>query len=181
MLRRVFFFLVMTFVALPLGACIISDHDISAELKPEFPIKPGSYINKEGNIVDITRLASEYRVYGRKGKDVSYARLYRIPEASDYLFQFYDRKDRKKIYYFFVKMTEKGFDFYDLDKIPETAPAHVAKLLKDITDDDRRYNTVTVKDGKRDTLYVIRELARANPNMAKIEKDSYERVTAPKR
>lgn len=180
MFDRVWRLMAVAAAALSLSACIISTYDISAELKPEFPVKPGSYVNKEGNIVDVRKLANEYRVYSRKGKDVSYARLFKIPEYSDYLFQFYDRKE-KKIYYFFVKMTEKGFDFYYIDKLPSTLPPHVAKLLNDITDDDRRYNTVTVKDGKRDTLYVIRELSRTNPNMVRIEKDSYERVTKPQR
>jgi len=179
MVRRVWRLLTVAVIALPLGACIISNYDVSDELKSEFPIASGAYVNKEGNIIDVTRQKSEYRVYSRKGKDTSYVRLFRIPENPEYLLQFYDPKEKpKKIYYFFLKTTDNGFDLYDLDKLPTTIPEHIAKFLADITDDDRRYNVVTVKDGKRDTLYVIRELARTHPDLVKIEKESYERVTS---
>jgi len=182
MIRRAWRLLTVAAVVLPLGACIISDYDISDELKTEFPIAPGAYVNKEGSIIDVTRLKTEYRVYSRKGRDVSHVRLYKIPENPEYLLQFYDPKEKpKKIYYFFLKTTDNGFDLYDLDKLASTVPEHIAKFLVDITDDDRRYNTVMVKSGKRDTLYVIRELARTHPDLVKIDKDSYERVAAPKR
>src|SRR5262249_22825952 len=110
---------------LSLGACILSDHDISTELKPEFPIKPGSFVNKEGTVVDVSRGNNEYRLYNRKTKDVSYARLYKIPEYSDYVFQIYEHKKGKKIYYFFMKVTEKGFDFYDIENTPSVMPEHI--------------------------------------------------------
>ena len=180
MLRRL---LTIAAVALPLGACIVSDYNVSDELKAEFPIASGAYVNTEGNIIDVTRRKNEYRVYSRKGKDTSYVRLYKIPENPEYLLQFYDPKEKpkKKIYYFFLKTTDNGFDLYDLAKLPTTIPEHLAKFLGDVTDDDRRYNVVTVKDGKRDTLYVIRELARTHPDLIKIEKESYQRVPASKR
>src|SRR5262245_25238564 len=109
MFRRAWRHLAVAAVALWLGGCIISDYDISGELKPEFPLKAGAYVNKEGNVIDVTRLSGEYRVYSRKGKDVSYVRLYKIAETPQYLLQFYDRKERKKIYYFFLAVTDKGF------------------------------------------------------------------------
>ena len=182
MARRVWRLLTVAAVALPLGACIISDYNITDELKAEFPIAAGAYVNTEGNIIDVTRLRNEYRVYSRKGKDISYARLQRIPETSAYLMQFYDPKEKpKKVYYFFLKTTDDGFELYDLDKLAATLPDHVAKFLADITDDDRRYNTVAVKDGRRDTLYVIRELTRTHPDLVPIENSRYKRVTATKR
>jgi hypothetical protein len=162
-------------VALPLGACITSKYDISADIKPEFPIKPGAYVNKEGTIIDVRKLGNEYRVYNRKNKDVSYARLYKIPEYSDYIFEFYEKR-KPPIYYFFLKTTDKGFDFYDIEKLPSAVPEHITKLLGQVSDEERKNNVITVANGKRDTLYVIRELARANLKMVKIEKDSYERV-----
>jgi hypothetical protein len=38
-------------------------------------------------------------------------------------------------------------------------------LLKPISEDAKRDNCVTVANGRRDTLYVVRELARANLKM----------------
>ncbi len=183
MVRRIWRLLTVAAVALPLGACIISDYSITDELKTEFPIAPGAYENAEGKIIDVTRLRGEYRVYSRQGKDVSHVRLYKIPENPEYLLQFYDPKEKpkKRFYYFFLKPTDNGFDLYDLDKLATTVPDHLANFLAKIDDDDRRYNTVTVKDGKRDTLYVIRELARTHPNLVKIENASYQRVKATKR
>ena len=180
MLGRIWRLLTVAAVALPLGACIISGYNITDELTTEFPIAPGAYTNKEGNIIDVTRLKNEYRVYSRKGKDTSYARLHKIPETSAYLLQFYDPKEKrknKKVYYFFLKTTDNGFDLYDLDKLATTVPDHIAKYLDKIDDDDRRYNTVTVKDGQRNTLYVIRELTRTHPDLVPIEKESYQRVS----
>src|SRR5262249_30553817 len=141
MFSRIWRLIAIAVVGLQLGACIISNYDISAELKPEVPLKPGAYVNKDGKVVDVRRIGNEYRIYSRKDKEVTYARLFKIPEYSDYVFEFYNHKD-KDIYYMYVKMTEKGFDFYDIDKLPSVLPEHVAKLLNDITDNDRRYDIV---------------------------------------
>jgi hypothetical protein len=175
MFHRAWRLLAVAAVASSLGACITSKYDIGADLKPEFPIKPGSYVNKEGTIIDVRKLSNEYRVYNRKNKDISYARLYKIPEYSEYVFEFYDRK-KPPIYYFFLKTTEKGFDFYDVEKLPSVVPEHVSKLLAQVSDEERKNNVIAVENGKRDTLYVIREVSRANLKMIKIEKDGYERL-----
>jgi len=171
-LRRL---LAVAAVALPLGACITSKYDIGADLKPEFPIKPGAYVNKEGTIIDVRKLATEYRVFNRKNKDVSYARLYKIPEYPDYVFEFYEKR-KPPTYYFYLKTTDKGFDFYDIDDLPGTVPEHLKPLLAQVTDEEKKNNMIAVANGKRDTLYVIREVSRANLKMKKIEKDSYERM-----
>jgi hypothetical protein len=171
-LRRLF---AVAVIALPLGACITSKYDIGSDLKPEFPIKPGSYVNREGTIIDVRRLATEYRVFNRKNKDVSYARLYKIPEYSDYVFEFYDKR-KPPIYYFYLKTTEKGFDFYDIENLPGTVPEHLKPFLAQVSDEEKKNNVIAVANGKRDTLYVIREVSRTNLKMKKIEKDSYERV-----
>ena len=43
MLWRVCRLVAVVAVALQLGACIYSDYDISSSLKPEFPVKPGTF------------------------------------------------------------------------------------------------------------------------------------------
>ena len=174
MFWRAYRLMAIAVVALPLDACITSNYDISAELKPEFPIKLGTYANKEAAVYDIRKGGNEYVVKKRDNKEITYARLYKIPEYSDYVFQFYNRKESKR-YYMFIKTTEKGFDVYDVEKLADAVPEHVAKLLSPISDNDRSNNVIDVPNGKRDTLYAIREIMRANLKMMKIEKDSYER------
>ena len=178
MFGRAWRLLSVAVVALSLGACIISSHDVGTELKAEFPVKPGSYANKDGKISEVRRVGNEYRIVNAKTREASYARFYRTPEYAGYLFQFYDRKDKKVFYYFYATVTDDKIEFYDIDKLPTNLPEHIAKLLEEITADDRRYNTVHVKNAKRDTLYVIRELTRLNPNLMKLEKDAQERVQA---
>jgi len=160
-------------VALQLGGCIVSDYDIVADLKPEFPIKSGTYVGSENEAI-IRRVGNEYVVTNPKKKDTAYVRLFKIPEYSDYIFEFYDHKNNEHNY-MFLKTTEKGFEIYDIEKVSDNLPEHVIKLLQPITDDYRRANTIHVTNAKRDTLYVIRELSRANLKMTIHEKNSYER------
>jgi hypothetical protein len=54
-------------------------------------------------------------------------------------------------------------------------PDHLTKLLAPITENDKKDNTITVVNGRRDTLYVVREIARANLKMSVAE--SYELQT----
>jgi len=163
----------MAVVALQLAACINSDYDLASTLKPEFPVKPGTYAKIDGTtIVVVRRFGDAYRVYNRTTKVTAYARLYKIPEFSDYVLQYYDRT-KKPIVFLFLKTTDKGFDIYDIEKLASVVPEHVVKLLKPITESDSRENTINIANGKRDTLYIVRELARANLKMMVAE--SYER------
>jgi hypothetical protein len=173
MLLRVCRIVAIAAVALQLGACIYSDYDISSSLKPEFPVKPGTYTKVGGGaVVVIRRSGDAYQVYNRGTKLTTYARAFKIPEYSDYVMQYYDRKE-KPIVYLFLKITDKGFDVYTIEKLAAAVPEHLAKLLKSGTPTNRSENEITVADGKRDTLYVVRELARANLKMGVAE--SYER------
>jgi hypothetical protein len=172
MFARVCRLVAVAAVALQLGACINSDYDIAASLAPEFSIKPGAYAKADGTVMVVRKVGDAYKVYNRRAKETTYVRLFKVPEFSDYVLQYYDRK-QKPIVYLFLKPTDKGFDVYDIEKLASVLPDHVAKLLAPVTESDRRDNNVTVVNGKRDTLYVVRELARANPKMIAVE--SYER------
>ena len=159
-------------VALQLGACINSDYDIAGSLVAEFPVKPGVYAKADGTVVVLRKFGNAYKVYNRRAKETTYVRLFKVPEFSDYVLQYYDRK-QKPIVHLFLKTTDKGFDIYDIENLTSVLPPHVEKLLAPITETDRKDRNVTVVNGKRDTLYVIRELARANPKMIAVE--SYQR------
>ncbi len=172
MLLRVCRLLALLAVALQLGACINSDFDIAANLKPDFPVKPGTYAKADGTIIAVRRHGNAYRIFNRKHREIAYARLFRIPEFSDYVLQYYDHK-KKPIVYLFLKTTDKGFDVYDIENLASSVPEHITKLLAPITDAGRRDNNITVVNGKRDTLYIVREFARANLKMKIAE--SYER------
>lgn len=172
MLGRVCRLVAVVAVALQLGACIYSDYDLSSTLKPEFPLKPGTYAKDKDNVIVARRDGDAYRVYNRRTKLTTYARLYKIPEYSDYLLQYNDRK-KKPIVYLFLKVTDKGFDVYAIEKISTIVPEHIAKLLKPGPSNSSSENEITVANGKRDTLYVVRELARAGLKMSVAE--SYER------
>jgi hypothetical protein len=172
MLLRACRFLAITAVALHLGGCIYSDYDISPSLKPEFPVKPGTYAKAGGPVIVIQRSGDAYQAYNRSNKLTTYARLFKIPEFPDYVMQYYDRK-KKPIVYLFLKITDKGFDVYTVDKLATVVPEHLAKLLAPGKDNNSSNNEITIANGRRDTLYVVRELARANLKMNVTE--SYER------
>ena len=81
---------------------------------------------------------------------------------------------KNPIVYLFLKITDKGFDVYTVEKLATVVPEHVAKLLTPGTSNSNRSeNEITIANGRRDTLYVVRELARANLKMNVAE--SYER------
>jgi hypothetical protein len=173
MLSRIGRLFAIVVVAQQLGACINSDYDLSLTLKPEFPVKLGTYAKTEGGTLVVIRKAGDaYQIYNRTNKLTTYVRLYKIPEFPDYVMQYYDRK-KNPIIYLFLKITEKGFEIYDIDKLGSVAPEHVVKLLKPISEQDHKDNNITVANGKRDTLYVVRELARASLKMSVAE--TYER------
>ena len=179
MLWRVCRLLAVAVVALQLGGCIYSDYDLSSTLKSEFPVKPGVYVKSLGQdkvgqdkVVDVRRFGDAYRVYNRSSKSTAYARLYKIPEYPGYLMQYYDRKE-KLIVYLYLNVTDKGFDVYAIDKIATLVPEHLAKLVRPGSKSGKSENEITVIDGKRDTLYVVREIARAGIKMGVAE--SYER------
>jgi hypothetical protein len=172
MLLRVCRIVAIAFVALQLGACIYSDYDISSSLKPEFPVKPGTYANAGGTVVVVRRSGDAYQAYNRSTKLTTYARLFKIPEYPDYVMQYYDRKEKLMVY-LFLKTTDKGFDVYTVEKLASVVPEHLAKLLKPGASNSRSDNEITIANGRRDTLYVVRELARANLKMNVAE--SYER------
>ena len=70
----------------------------------------------------------------------------------------------------------KAYDLIFLDAFSsDSVPVHLVQFLKPITDNDRNNNEITIVNGKRDTLYVLRELGRANLKMTKKDLDSYER------
>jgi len=172
MLWRVCRLVAVVVVAMQLGACIYSDYDISPNLKPEFPIKPGTFAKDKDTVVDVRKIGDAYRVYNRRTKLVAYARLFKIPEYPDYVMQYYDRT-KKPIVYIFLKTTDKGFEVYTIEKLVSVVPDHLTKLLTPGTSTNRSENEITVANGRRDTLYVVRELARANLKMSLAE--SYER------
>ena len=172
MCRKICQILAVVAVALQLGACIYSDYDLSSTLKPEFPLKVGTYAKDKDNIIDVRRFGDAYRVYNRSTKFTTYAHLYKIPEYPDYLFQYNDRK-KKPIVYLFLKVTDKGFDVYTIDKVATAVPEHLAKLVTQGSNNSKNENEITINNGRRDTLYVVREMARAGLKMSVAE--SYER------
>jgi hypothetical protein len=172
MCRQICQILAVVAVALQLGGCIYSDYDLSSTLKPEFPLKIGTYAKDKDKIIDVRRFGDAYRVYNRSTKRTTYAHLYKIPEYPDYLFQYNDRK-KKPIVYLFLKVTDKGFDVYTIDKVATAVPEHLAKLVTQGSNNSKNENEITINSGRRDTLYVVREMARAGLKMSVAE--SYER------
>ena len=172
MLGRVCQLLAVVAVALQLGGCIYSNYDLSSTLKPEFPIKPGTFAKDDKGTIVVRRYGDAYRVYNGSTKLTTFARLYKIPEYPDYLMQYSDRKE-KLIVYLFLKPTEKGFKIYTIDKLAKVVPTHLSKLVTSGSKNSTNENEITITNGKRDTLYVVRELARADLKMNVAE--SYER------
>jgi hypothetical protein len=173
MFGRICRLLAIAAVTFQLGACIGSDYDLKTSLTPEFPVKPGTYVKVDSpdTVISVRRLGDAYRIYNRSTKLTTYARLYKIPEYEGYVLQYYDRRKRP-IIYLFMKTTDKGFEIFYVENLATTVPEHVAKLLVPITEEDRKNNTINIANGRRDTLYVVREVARANLKLTVIE--SYE-------
>jgi hypothetical protein len=145
MVWRVVRLLAVIVVALQLGACITSKYDITNDLQPERPLKVGSYVNSEGNIIDVRISGDSYRISNRKDKSITYARFFKLPEFSEYLFQMYDRK-KDPYYYVFAKVTDKGFEIDDIEKLPTIVPQHLVKVLAPITENSQRDNHIEVPD-----------------------------------
>jgi hypothetical protein len=150
--------------ALMLAGCVISDHDVAAELQPQFPLAPKAYRDPDGKVMVFTVAGDAY--LAREGdKPATRLRFFKIPEYAGYVFQFEgtstDAKTHKTavIYgYFLADVTATGFVLHDWDKEATShVPAHVNSLVTIDNEDN-----FTIRDGRRDTLYVIRELARAN-------------------
>ena len=150
--------------ALMLAGCIISDHDVSTELQPQFPLTAKAYRDQDGEVTAFTVVGNAY--LAREGdKPGNRVRFFKIPEYAGYVFQFEgtntDAQTHKTavLYgYFLADVTPTSFVLRDWEKeATDRIPAHVGPL---VTVDNE--NNLTLKDGRRDTLDVIRELARAN-------------------
>ena len=111
-----------------------------------------------------TRAGNDYLVL-EGDKPGNRVRFFKIPEYAGYVFQFdgtnTDAQTHKTtvLYgYFLADVTATGFVLRDWD---EEAVVHVPAHVNSLVTIDNESN-LTVKEGRRDTLYVIRELARAN-------------------
>jgi hypothetical protein len=150
--------------ALMLAGCIISDHDVSAELQPQFPLTAKAYRDSDGEVTVFTVAGNAY--LAREGdKPATRVRFFKIPEYAGYVFQFEGTNTDAKTHktstmygYFLADVTATGFVLHDWDK---EATAHLPAHLNALVAIDNEGN-FTVTDGRRDALYVIRELARAN-------------------
>jgi hypothetical protein len=150
--------------ALMLAGCIISDHDVSAELQPQFPLTAKSYRDVDGKVTVFTVAGNAY--LAREGDEPgNRVRFFKIPEYAGYVFQFEGSETDAQAHktavvygYFLADVSATGFVLRDWEKqATDHIPAHLSSL---VTIDNE--NNLTLKDGRRDTLYVIRELARAN-------------------
>jgi hypothetical protein len=150
--------------ALMLAGCIISDHDVSAELQPQFPLTAKAYRDPDGKVMVFAVADNAY--LAREGdKPATRVRFFKIPEYAGYVFQFEGKNTDAKAHmtgviygYFLADVTATGFVLRDWEK---EATAHVPAQVNSLVTIDNEDN-FTVKDGRRDALYVIRELARAN-------------------
>jgi hypothetical protein len=150
--------------AFALAGCVISGYDISADLQPQFPLAPKAYRDPDGKVMVFTRAGNDYLVQ-EGDKPGNRVRFFKIPEYAGYVFQFdgtnTDAQTHKTtvLYgYFLADVTATGFVLRDWDK---EAAAHVPAHVNSLVTIDNETN-LTVKEGRRDTLYVIRELARAD-------------------
>jgi hypothetical protein len=150
--------------ALMLAGCIISDHDVAADLQPQLPLTAKAYRDPDGKVTAFTVDGNAY--LAREGdKPATRVRFFKIPEYAGYVFQFEGKNTDAKTHktaviygYFLADVTSTGFVLRDWDN---EATAHVPAHVNSLVTIDNESN-FTVTDGRRDALYVIRELARAN-------------------
>ncbi len=150
-------------VALALGGCIVSDYDISADLKPQFPLTAKAYRDSDGKITTFTVSGNDYLATD-ESKQVNHMRFFKIPEYSGYIFQYIgsdkDKQTGKPIFqygYLLADVTATQFVLHDWPKeAVQKLPASIAALVTVDKEDN-----VVVKDARHDTLTVIREMARA--------------------
>jgi hypothetical protein len=145
--------------ALMLAGCIISDYDVSADLKPQFPLTAKAYRDGDGKVSTFEVSGNEY-LSTEENKQVTHVRFFKIPEYSGYILQIVGLDSDKKtvLYaYFLADVTATEFVFHEWPKDAiDKLPAKIAALATVSKEDN-----VVVKDGRRDTLAVIREMALA--------------------
>src|SRR5436190_20179229 len=153
-----------------LSACFRSDYDVSHQLRPDFPLLPGTYHevgrDQDAAVWSVTRDDSQYTaVSSLKFEDVPPSthrlRFFRVPESTRYYVvqRFLKGDEKEEIEYFYAlvgpdKVTFLGLPFSWLP------PALAALTSRRKTTTGLSFADIEIVDGPRDTVYVLREVLR---------------------
>jgi hypothetical protein len=144
--------------AVSLSGCFTSDYDISNRLKPDFPLAAGRYKSKVSKVISIAVSDDAYKAV-EPSKDAERKislRFFRVPEFDKHIVQAWRETDNGKrptYTYIYAEVTANQVAFLDCSY------GNLPPDLKNLVEQKKGVFSfeVTVGDGPRDTLYVIRE------------------------
>jgi len=167
--------LVISLFAILLTGCFSSDYDVSQQLKIEFPVSAGRYVltssaGSDGFYYTVTRRDDHYEVVTHSPDNSSQRillRFYRVPEFDGYVAQLWDGSDsggRRNYMYAYARAEGERVTFLSLP------PGHYDELPQDLKALlDGESDKIVVRDGARDALYVVREVARRGVKLSVVE------------
>jgi hypothetical protein len=148
--------------AVVLSGCFASDYDISNQVKPDFPLAAGQYKSEVNKVMNIAVADNAYIATAlgedTEGERVS-LRFFRVPELDEHIVQAWREADagRSVTYtYIYAKVTANQVTFLDCSH------GNLPHVLKNLVERKKGLFSfeVSVGDGPRDTLYVMREAGR---------------------
>jgi hypothetical protein len=143
--------------AVALSGCFTSDYDISTQAKPETPFAAGTYKSKTGKVQVVTLSDGVYTAVasGDGGKpERAYLRFFHFPEFNSYVVQAWeDPQEGKKISYVYFYASVAGNTFTFMACPYGRLPPNLQTLVTHDVD-------TILRDGPRDTLYLVREVGR---------------------
>src|ERR1043166_10270727 len=107
------------FLLVALSGCILSDYDVSRELKQVFPLESNTYLAKsntlfDGSVFTVIQTVDGYDFfiqYGTNALERGTARVFQIPRYSGFVVQYL--KDGSRTFgYAFAEPVNNGFRYY---------------------------------------------------------------------
>jgi hypothetical protein len=155
--RIAFFFIVL----LPLSGCIYSDHDLAADLAPEFPLASGAYLDAKGAELRVEKADRLYRITDLDDETYEVA-FFRMPGYDGFVVRIdpeklgaSGHKDPTAFAYGLARQAGGAMEFYLIDE-GEPLPPEVAAIVEHKPADDHGFS---VRDEK-DTLRVLGLVAK---------------------
>lgn len=145
----------------PLAGCIYSDHDLAADLAPEFPLADGSYLDAKGAELRVEKVDRLYRITDPDDETYEVA-FFRMRDYDGFVVRMdpervgvSGRNDPTKFAYGFARQAGGAMEFYLIDEA-EPLPSEIATFVQHKPSDDHGFS---VRD-ETDTLHVLGLVAK---------------------
>ena len=126
---------------LPLSACVYSHHDLADELRPEFPLAEGAYLDEKGAELHVEKVDQLYRVTDPDDEIYEIA-FFRIPDYAGYVVRLNPERvgtsqhENPKVFaYGFARQAGGAMTFYVVEKDAVLPPELTPLVVRDPSDD----------------------------------------------